>query len=203
MPPTSTPFLALRSLSRLSVKPPRPLRCLTIRQGIPRQCFPPAFSIRSFSSAFRHLQDEPTNDSPSVSAKPLVDYPDHGEESERPAKPEPPSYQISLTCDPCGTRSTHRITKQGYHYGSVLITCPECRNRHVISDHLNMFGQTGQTVEDFMKDKGQLVKKGTLSEDGDVEFWEDKPVVTGGPDDPLNKPKTPGHTKPDKPPAQF
>lgn len=24
-----------------------------------------------------------------------------------------------------------------------------------------------------MRDKGQLVKKGTLSEDGDLEFWED------------------------------
>lgn len=27
-----------------------------------------------------------------------------------------------------------------------------------------------------MKDKGQLVKKGTLSEDGDVEFWEEEVV---------------------------
>lgn len=24
-----------------------------------------------------------------------------------------------------------------------------------------------------MRDRGQLVKKGTLSEDGDLEFWED------------------------------
>ena len=29
------------------------------------------------------------------------------------------------------------------------------------------------TIEDLMREKGQLVKKGTLSEDGDVEFWED------------------------------
>lgn len=29
------------------------------------------------------------------------------------------------------------------------------------------------TVEDFMHEKGQLIKKGTLSEDGDLEFWED------------------------------
>lgn len=32
------------------------------------------------------------------------------------------------------------------------------------------------TIEDLMKEKGQLVKKGTLSEDGDVEFWEDESV---------------------------
>jgi protein import protein ZIM17 len=29
------------------------------------------------------------------------------------------------------------------------------------------------TIEDLMKERGQIVKKGTLSEDGDVEFWED------------------------------
>ena len=29
------------------------------------------------------------------------------------------------------------------------------------------------TIEDLMKERGQLVKKGTLSEDGDLEFWED------------------------------
>jgi protein import protein ZIM17 len=29
------------------------------------------------------------------------------------------------------------------------------------------------TIEDLMREKGQLVKKGTLSEDGDLEFWDD------------------------------
>jgi protein import protein ZIM17 len=29
------------------------------------------------------------------------------------------------------------------------------------------------TIEDLMRERGQIVKKGTLSEDGDVEFWED------------------------------
>lgn len=53
----------------------------------------------------------------------------------RPPKPE---YQITFTCDPCGTRSSHKISKQGYHKGSVLISCPECKNRHVISDHLGV-----------------------------------------------------------------
>ena len=54
-----------------------------------------------------------------------------------------------------------------------MITCPECRNRHIISDHLNIFGDRSLTIEDLMKERGMLVKKGTLSEDGDVEFWED------------------------------
>lgn len=29
------------------------------------------------------------------------------------------------------------------------------------------------TIEDLMKERGQLVKRGSLSEDGDLEFWED------------------------------
>jgi mitochondrial protein import protein ZIM17 len=36
------------------------------------------------------------------------------------------------------------------------------------------------TVEDFMKEKGQLVRKGTLSEDGDLEFWEDRTTTNRG-----------------------
>jgi protein import protein ZIM17 len=30
------------------------------------------------------------------------------------------------------------------------------------------------TIEDLMREQGQLVKKGTLSEDGNLEFWEDR-----------------------------
>ncbi|KAL8414981.1 hypothetical protein RB594_005980 [Gaeumannomyces avenae] len=85
-----------------------------------------------------------------------------------------PHYQLTFTCVPCGSRSKHAVSKQGYHHGSVLITCPDCRNRHVISDHLGVFGdRKGVTVEDLMRDRGLLIKKGTLGEDGSIEFWED------------------------------
>ncbi|KAI1383588.1 DNL zinc finger-domain-containing protein [Hypoxylon trugodes] len=94
-----------------------------------------------------------------------------------------PHYELTLTCVPCGDRSTHHISKQGYHQGSVLITCPSCRNRHIISDHLNIFGDRKITVEDLMREKGQLVKRGTLGEDGDVEFWEDGTTTKRDTDD--------------------
>ncbi|CAK7270873.1 hypothetical protein SEPCBS119000_004312 [Sporothrix epigloea] len=99
-------------------------------------------------------------------------------ESERSLAPH---YELTFTCKPCGTRSSHKVTKQGYHQGTVLIACPACRNRHVISDHLGIFGDLtkgaggskGRTIEDILREKGQLVKKGTLGEEGDIEFWED------------------------------
>lgn len=47
-------------------------------------------------------------------------------------------YNLTFTCKPCDHRSTHDISKQGYHDGTVLITCPNCKNRHVISDHLKV-----------------------------------------------------------------
>lgn len=87
--------------------------------------------------------------------------------------PDRPTYELRFTCKPCGHRSSHLVSKQGYHHGSVLISCPSCRNRHVISDHLKIFGDTAVTIEDILREKGQLVKKGTLGEDEDIEFWED------------------------------
>ena len=91
-----------------------------------------------------------------------------------------PHYQLTFTCIPCGHRSQHTVSKQGYHHGSSLITCPGCRNRHVISDHLGIFGDRKITVEDLMREKGQLVKRGSLGEDGDVEFWPDERYAEEG-----------------------
>ncbi|RYP10220.1 hypothetical protein DL765_008182 [Monosporascus sp. GIB2] len=97
----------------------------------------------------------------------------------RPRKQLEPHYQLTFTCIPCSGRSSHTVSKQGYHHGSVLITCPSCRNRHVISDHLHIFGDRKITIEDLMRERGQLVKRGALGEGGDVEFWEDGTVADG------------------------
>ncbi|KAG5980409.1 hypothetical protein E4U55_004058 [Claviceps digitariae] len=97
-------------------------------------------------------------------------------EGERPPA-HPAYYQLSFTCIPCRHRSHHNVSKQGYHKGSTLITCPGCRNRHVISDHLNIFGDRKITVEDLMRERGRLVKRGSLGEDGDIEFWPEEEGV--------------------------
>lgn len=82
-------------------------------------------------------------------------------------------YELTFTCKPCGARSTHCISKQGYHFGSVLVACPSCKNRHVISDNLKIFGDKKVTVEDMMNEQGHFVKKGILSENGAYEIWAD------------------------------
>jgi protein import protein ZIM17 len=41
------------------------------------------------------------------------------------------------------------------------------------SNVLQIFSDKPVTVEDLMREKGQLVKRGSLSTDGDVEFWDD------------------------------
>ncbi|KAJ5908853.1 hypothetical protein N7495_001535 [Penicillium taxi] len=92
--------------------------------------------------------------------------------AERRAKEE--AYQVTFTCKPCGERSTHRMSKQGYHRGTVLIQCPSCESRHVMSDHLGIFFDKGTTLEDLLKEKGQVLTHGRT--DGDMEFWDDGSV---------------------------
>jgi len=85
--------------------------------------------------------------------------------------PNEPIYQLTFTCKICRDRSSHTISKQGYHRGTILIKCPGCQNRHLIADHLKIFADKSITVEDIMREKGESVQRGSISTDGDVEFW--------------------------------
>ena len=113
-----------------------------------------------------------------------------GSEPASPKQDLPPAYQITFTCKPCGHRSSHRMTKQAYHHGTVLIKCPSCENRHVIADHLKVFLDQATTLEDILKKQtadgkplSSLIKKGKLGMrtdsmignegEEDLEFWED------------------------------
>lgn len=125
-------------------------------------------TLQPTATRFAHTIPKPTI--------PAQDDASSSPDSTIPRKQLEPHYRLTFTCVPCTERSTHIVSKQGYHKGSVLITCPSCRNRHVISDNLNIFGDRKINVEELLREKGQLVKRGTLGEDGDIEFWEDTPI---------------------------
>jgi len=50
----------------------------------------------------------------------------------------------------------------------------------VISDNLKIFGDRAVTIEDLLRERGQTMRKGTLSVEGDVEFWDDGSVTVRG-----------------------
>ena len=80
----------------------------------------------SLPSSQKTSKDPPTDTSPTP------------EGASEEASARFPAYELSATCQRCEHRSVHRISQQGYHHGTVLITCPGCKNRHVISDHLKV-----------------------------------------------------------------
>ena len=84
---------------------------------------------------------------------------------------EIPKYDLTFTCRPCGHRSAHRISKQGYHHGTVLVRCPSCKNQHLFADHLKIFADNSITIEDLMRERGGMVQRGSI--EGDMEFWDD------------------------------
>lgn len=52
---------------------------------------------------------------------------------------EQPRMAIAFTCNVCSNRVTRTFTKQSYEKGVVIITCPQCKNHHIIADNLGWF----------------------------------------------------------------
>lgn len=64
------------------------------------------------------------------------------------------------------------VSQQAYHRGSVLVQCPGCRNRHVITDHLKIFGDKEKTLEDILQEagRGEVLKRARMLDNGDIEL---------------------------------
>lgn len=150
-------FLSTKHFKRPSAPPslsiPRPQRLLAQTQH------------RFNSSAPRPLTETPQNESEQNAEW-------KAQNAERRKTEE--AYRIKFTCKPCGHRSSHRMSKQGYHRGTVLIQCPSCQSRHIMSDHLGVFFDKKTTLEDLLKEKGQALTHGHT--DGNLEFWDDGTV---------------------------
>lgn len=127
---------ATRAVQRVCLRQPsvthtcrQQLRHLSSR---PSSAFPPLLRIQSHLPPTFQTQQRRCEST----AKPLTDRPDELPKPE--TREEVPSYEMTFTCKPCSTRSSHRMSKQGYHHGTILITCPGCKNRHLIADHLKV-----------------------------------------------------------------
>lgn len=146
-PRPSTP----RAMPRLAMMhPPAPLFCAVARTSA-RAAAPRAARTLHASHipapATRLLHSAPTRPSPVLSRARLPRAVRFESSATAPAasttapasrleRDQVPSYELTFTCNVCTTRSSHRLSKQGYHHGTVLISCPDCKNRHLISDHL-------------------------------------------------------------------
>lgn len=86
-------------------------------------------------------------------------------------KTEGEKYAMVYTCKVCNTRSIKQISKQGYHYGCVLVRCPGCSNLHLIADNLGIFEDKGWNVEKYLSENGENVKK--VVNDGVLELTRD------------------------------
>ncbi len=155
----------LQRCGRLSSRPL--LNRSTVRRSLHTSKPALPFPIAGYSRRFTSTAVSSTTASPTTSSTPSSHAAPNT--ANTLANTETPSYQLTFTCKPCTHRSTHRITKQGYHHGTVLITCPQCHNRHIISDHLKIFMDRSGTLEDILArkaapgtDLSKLIRKGRL-----------------------------------------
>jgi protein import protein ZIM17 len=114
-----------------------PRRCINTSSVAPRRCLQPAVA-HSFRRPLRPQRLLSRPFAVSLHARQEVAVPATDSVEAQGAKQEAPAYEMTFTCKKCETRSTHRVSKQGYHNGTVLITCPGCKNKHLISDHLKV-----------------------------------------------------------------
>ncbi|KAI9668423.1 MAG: hypothetical protein M1831_001177 [Alyxoria varia] len=186
---------SLRSLSRLATSS-QP-RSLSTERALhkPQKSISPFRNIQPFPAqrivtrSYTSVAPSPYEDPNDANATPASPTPSPSETSSQASasqnqtkpwivdphrNPDEPVYQLYATCKVCKKRSAKTISKQGYHRGTVLLQCDGCGNKHLITDHLKIFSEQGQSFEQILKNKGQVLKYGGLDSRGNIEMWDQK-----------------------------
>jgi protein import protein ZIM17 len=99
------------------------------------------------------------------------------QKSASPPTPPPPSaqqkekvktdrFQIEFTCNKCGTRNSHSISRLAYSQGTVIATCPGCKISHIIADNLSWLEDDFVNIKEAMAKRGQPVTDLRVERDG-------------------------------------
>lgn len=84
--------------------------------------------------------------------------------SEALGKIEPSKFNIQLTCKKCNTRNSYIISKNAYEKGVVIVECQGCKSNHLIADNMKFFRDEKTNIEDILREKGEIVQKGTINQ---------------------------------------
>ncbi|XP_077164271.1 DNL-type zinc finger protein [Paroedura picta] len=96
-----------------------------------------------------------------------------------------PRLGLAYTCKVCGRRAAQTVSRAAYERGVVIATCPGCRSRHLIADHLGWFAHLGghRDVEEILAARGEAVRRVAAGEALEI-FAEEADAARATPDQP-------------------
>merc|ERR1719213_825379 len=73
-------------------------------------------------------------------------------------------FEMQFTCNLCGERNEHSISRRAYTKGTVIVTCPGCNATHLVADNLNWIEDDFVNLEEYMAKQGTPITR--IANDG-------------------------------------